>query len=59
MPFSTPKVKALKDRKNARFQVSNLLEKPKEGFQINFSALEAACAFNVSLQETRLISDLK
>ena len=59
MPFSTPKVKALKDRKNVRFQVSNLLEKPKKGFQINFSALEAACAFNVSLQETRLISDLK
>ena len=59
MPFSTPKVKALKDRKNVRFQVSNLLEKPKKGFQINFSALEAACAFNVSLQETRLISYLK
>ena len=59
MPLNTPKVKALKDRKNVSFQVSKLSNKPKEGFVINFSALEAACAYNVSLQETRLISDLK
>ena len=59
MPFSTTQVKALKDKKVVRFQVSNLSEKPMKGFQIHFTALEAACAFNVSLQETRLISYLK
>ena len=59
MPFSTTQVKALKDKKVVRFQVSNLSEKPMKGFQINFTALEAACTFNVSLRETRLISYLK
>ena len=59
MPFSTTQVKALKDKKVVRFQVSNLSEKPMEGFRINFTALEAACAFNVSLRETRLISNLR
>ena len=59
IPLNTPKVKALKDRKNVSFQVSNLSNKPKKGFQVNFSTLEAACAYNVSLKETRLISDLK
>ena len=59
MPFSTTNVKAMKDKKVVRFQVSNLSEKPMKGFQINFTALEAACAFNVSLRETRLISYLK
>ena len=59
MPFSTTKVKALKNKNMVRFQVSNLSEKPTKGFQINFAAIEAACAYNVSLQETRLISYLK
>ena len=59
MPFSTTKVKALKNKNMVRFQVSNLSEKPMEGFRINFTMLEAACAFNVSLRETRLISNLK
>ena len=59
MPLNTPRIKALKDRKNVSFQVSDLSNKQKRGFQINFAALEAACAYNVSLQETSLISDLK
>ena len=59
MPFSTTNVKDMKDKKVVRFQVSNLSEKPMKGFQIHFTALEAACAFNVSLRETRLISYLK
>ena len=59
MPFSTTQVKALKDKKIVRFQVSNLSEKPMKGFQINFTTLEAACNFNVSLRETCLISYLK
>ena len=59
MPLNTPRMKASKDRKTVSFQVSDLSSKQKRGFQINFAALEAACAYNVSLQETSLISELK
>ena len=59
MPLNTPKMKASRDRKTVRFQQTDLSNKQKGGFQINFAALEAACAYNVSLQETSLISELK
>ena len=57
MPLNTPKMKASRDRKTVSFQHNDLSNKQRGGFRINFATLEAACAYNVSLKETSLISE--
>ena len=57
MPLDTPNMKASGDKKTVSFQHKDLSNKQKGGFRINFATLEAACAYNVSLKETSLISE--
>ena len=59
MPLCNDQPKVLKTKKAVRFKNSVVSEKPLKGFQVNFSSLEVACMFNVSLKETCLISNLK
>ena len=59
MPLCNDQPKVLKTKKAVRFKNSGVSEKPLQGFQVNFTSLEVACMFNVSLKETCLISNLK
>ena len=56
MPFHNDQPKALKANKTVRFSNTVVKEKLSKGFNVNFTSLELACVFNVSLKETSLIS---
>ena len=57
MPFCNDQPKAVKSKKTVRFKNSVMTEKLSKGFRVNFTSLEWACIFNVSLKETSLISN--
>ena len=48
--------KALKAKKTVRFGNTFVKEKLSKGFNLNFTSLELACVYNVSLKETGLLS---
>ena len=56
MPLHNDQPKALKANKTVRFSNTVVTEKLSQGFHVNFTSLELACIFNVSLKETSLIS---
>ena len=56
MPLHNDQPKALKANKTVRFSNTVVKEKLSKGFNLNFTSLELACVYNVSLKETGLLS---
>ena len=56
MPLHNDQPKALKAEKAVRFSNTVVKEKLSKGFNLNFTSLELACVYNVSLKETGLLS---